>query len=67
MSYYSQHYIFISKLRITEQATVIVMNNQLSKIAGNSKAFSNKSVNQVLLSFNASRENIAMGKYHIIY
>jgi hypothetical protein len=49
----------------TKQTTVTIM-NQVIKTSGNHRAFSNKSVNQVMVSFEASRENLALGKYSII-
>ena len=43
------------------------MNNELTKSSANSKAFANKSVNGVLISFGLSRENIALGNFMIFH
>ena len=39
--------------------------NLLTKVSDNNRAFSNKSVNNVLLSFGTSRENLAIGNYNM--
>lgn len=41
------------------------MNSEISKVAGNNKAFHNLSVNQIILDCDASMENLSLSKYKL--